>query len=139
MACLGTGRTSLLDSLPALYRSQDRARPLDLHPFFREIGSRIAEMPLRARWAFWYAIGRYVRDNAWQLALMLDVRRSLAQGELPAGGGCRMLAFYDRFLDRLTDHPPGRWLTAGLVRVWFIMSRRRVFKREMMGDNKRPS
>jgi len=124
MACLGTGRTSLLDSLPALYCSQDRSRPLDLLPCFREIGVRIAELPFRDRWVFWYAIGRYVRDNAWQLALMLDVRRSLALGKLPAGGDGRMLAFYDRFLDRLTDHPPGRWLTAGLVLVWFIMSRR---------------
>ena len=138
MACLCIGRTSLLDSLPALYHSQDRTRPLDLHPCFREIGARIAEMPFRDRWAFWYALGRYVRDNAWQLALMLDVRRSLAQGESPAGGGGRMLAFYDRFLDRLTDHPPGRWLTAGLVWVWFIMSRRRVYQGEVMGGNNRP-
>jgi hypothetical protein len=49
-----------------------------------------------------------------------------------------MLAFYDRFLDRLTDHPPGRWLTVGLVWVWFIMSRRRVYQGEVMGGNNRP-
>ena len=46
------------------------------------------------------------------------------EGEAP------MLALYDRYLDRLTDHPPGRTLTAGAVWLWFTLARHWGWLRE---------
>ena len=113
------GWMEILAQLPALYRSQDRASYLRLLPFFQEIRRRLKPLPLLRRWRLWYLTGRYVRQNAWQLAFALDVRarrrRGLAAGCEPAP----RLARFDRWWDRLTDHPPGRAAAALLVWLWF--------------------
>jgi hypothetical protein len=105
--------------LPRLYDSQATARRLDLRPFLRRTGELMAALPRRERLRLWYATGRYVRDNAWQLALLLDTRRNFRRG-IPAGAGnLPLLGFYDRFLDPLSDHPPGRLAAALLTWLWF--------------------
>lgn len=111
-----------LDALPDIYRTQDQSRPLNLCPFFRKIDEMIAMLPLRKRLVFWYRIGSYVRSNAWQLAYALDVRRNYRQGMKAGDGEAPLLARYDRHLDRITDHLPGRLLTGVLVRVWFSLA-----------------
>ena len=102
------GWETFFRELPRLYGSQDAAGRLDLRPFLRQTARLMAALPRRDRLRLWYATGRYVRDNAWQLALARDTRRNFRRG-IPVGEGeLPALARYDRCLDRLTDHPPGR-------------------------------
>lgn len=122
MGLLFAAQRRFLDALPDIYRAQDQSRPLNLLPFFRKIDEMVAMLSLRERLVFWYRIGTYVRSNAWQLACALDVRRNYRQGMKAGGGEASLLARYDRHLDRITDHPPGRFLTGVLVRVWFSLA-----------------
>ena len=127
-----------LNALPDIYRAQDRSRPLKLLPFFRKIDGMIAMLPLRERLVFWYRIGSYVRSNAWQLACALDVRKNYRQGRKAGDGEAPLLARYDRYLDRITDHPPGRFLTGVLVRIWFSLACRWLwFRQGGKGNEKR--
>ena len=104
--------------LPRLYGNQDAAGRLDLRPFLRQTAQLMAALPRRDRLRLWHATGRYVRDNAWQLALACDTRRNFRRG-IPVGEGeLPSLARYDRCLDRLTDHPPGRVAAALLTWLW---------------------
>ena len=82
----------------------------------------MAALPPSDRRRLWRETGRYVRDNAWQIALLLDTRRNFRRG-IPAGvDDLPLLSFYDRYLDRLTDHPPGRLIAALLTWLWFRLN-----------------
>ena len=112
--------------IPALYRRQDRCAPLSLAPFFARISQLLRRMPRRERLRLWYRTGGYVRNNAWQLALALDARRNMRRGFSAGTGPLPLLKCYDRCLDRLTDHPPGRLIAAFLTALWFARACRRA-------------
>lgn len=112
------GWETFFRELPRIYGSQERTERLDLRSFLLDIDQLMAALPRRDRLRLWYATGRYVRDNAWQLALARDTRRNFRRG-IPVGEGeLPDLAFYDRWLDRLTNHPAGRVLAAFLTWLW---------------------
>lgn len=108
-----------IEQAPGIYRQQDRAQPLQLQPFFRRIDDLLAQMPLRRRFAIWWQTGRFVRRQVWQLGLALDCRGSRRLDSSALGTGGRWLAFFDRWVDPLTDHVVGRGLTTLLVWGWF--------------------
>jgi hypothetical protein len=118
MSLAATGHDRMLAELPGLYRSRGEGSETGLHPVLQAISAWIAAMPPVERTAFWRATGSYVRDNAWQLAFALDTRRRFRRG-LPPEAEPAVLAFYDRWLDRLTDHAVGRQAAAWLTRLWF--------------------
>ncbi len=137
MGLLHSTQRSFLTTLPEIYQSHDKSRPLDLEPFFREIAALIATLPLRERLLFWYQIGAYVRANVWQLPFALDVRRTLRQGMGAGETESRWLGRYDRYLNRLTDHPPGKLLFAGVVHIWFFLARQWGWLRGGTGKNEK--
>ncbi len=112
------GWDAFFRELPGLYESQKSAGRLDLSLLLRMTARLMAALPRRDRFRLWYATGRYVRDNAWQLALACDTRRSFQRGLPPGTGETPALAFYDRHLDRLTDNPPGTVAAALLTWLW---------------------
>ena len=112
------GWETFFRELPRLYGSQDAAGRLDLRPFLRQTARLMATLSRSDRMRLWYATGRYVRDNAWQLALARDTRRNFRRGISVGEGELPSLARYDRCLDRLTDHPPGRVAAALLTWLW---------------------
>jgi rSAM/selenodomain-associated transferase 2 len=112
------GWETFFRELPRLYVSQDKAERLDLQSFLLNVDRLMAAHPRRDRLRLWYATGRYVRGNAWQLALACDTRRNFRRGIPPGAGELPTLDFYGRYLDRLTDHPPGRLATALLTWLW---------------------
>ena len=116
------GRDDFLREIPQLYSCQDRSRRLRLAPFFSRFRELIRGLPWRERLGLWYATGAYVRGNAWQLAFALDTRRTFHRGMPPIEGSAAFLACYDRYLDRLTDHAPGRLAAALLVLLWFELT-----------------
>lgn len=123
MNAAAVGWEPFFRELPGLYRRQDRAARLRLAPFLERSGELLRALPPRERLRLWLRTGGYVRGNAWQLALALDVRRAFRSGADPAAAGTPALDLYDRWLDRLTDHPPGRLLAAFLTFAWFCLAR----------------
>lgn len=113
------GQERMLAELPGLYRPPGTGGgggPLSVLP---GISRRIAAMPEAERRAFWRATGAYVKDNAWQLAFALDVRRAFRQGFPPGAEERRSLGRYDRWVHRLLDNAAGRWTAMLLTRLWF--------------------
>jgi rSAM/selenodomain-associated transferase 2 len=108
--------------LPRLYDCQQATGRLDLVSILRKTDRLMAMLSRSDRCRLWYATGRYVRDNAWQLALARDTRRSFRRG-IPVGAGeLPTLDCYDRWLDRITDNPPGRIAAALLTWLWLRWS-----------------
>ena len=116
------GWETFFRELPRLYGNQQNAARLDLPCLLRRTGALMAALPLGSRLRLWQATGRYVRDNAWQLALLLDTRRNFRHGIPPGTERLPILRVYDRYLDRLTDHPAGRLAAALLTWLWFRLT-----------------
>jgi rSAM/selenodomain-associated transferase 2 len=120
------GWTTFFSELPRLYPPLETASRCDLAPLFPKIAQLMATLPRLERYRLWYATGRYVRDNAWQLAFACDTRRSF-RAAIPAGeGDLSALSFYDRWLDRLTDHPAGRIAAAVMTWLWLRINCRQA-------------
>ena len=60
-----------------------------------------------------------MRDNAWQLALWCDLRRSFRAGLPPGTGQLTCLGHHDRWVAPLLAWHPGAGMSALLVRLWF--------------------
>jgi rSAM/selenodomain-associated transferase 2 len=124
------GWEAFFRQLPQIYVGHDRSGRIALAPMLRAISRMIAALPLRERLSLWSATGAYVRSHAWQIPFFLDARHNFRRG-IPAGEGeTPLLAFHDRYLDRLTDHPPGRLAAAGLTWLWFRLTSRHASVRE---------
>ena len=119
MALAVIGREDFLLEMPYIYTCQDSAKRLRLLPFINRIREMIKALALRQRLAFWFSVGSYVLDNAWQLAFGMDVRSSCRCGISAGKGATLCLERFDRYLKPLIDHPPGRAVTAALVWIWF--------------------
>lgn len=116
------GWDAFFREFPALYPNHDRSGRLQLAAALQQLRGLIGRLPLRRRLSLWYATGAYVRSHAWQAPFFLDVRCSFGRG-IPAGtGNTSFLAFYDRYLDRLTDHAAGRMAAAFLTWIWFRLT-----------------
>lgn len=120
------GWDAFFRAVPGIYRGQDGAGRLRLHPFLNAIRELLRPLPWRERCRLWYETGRFVRANAWQLALALDVRRNFRRGVPLEEMTNPALDLFDRWFDRLTDHPPGRLVATALVRCWFFLICRRL-------------
>ncbi len=118
MACGAAGRDEFLDEIPALYRLQTQSGRISLEPCLRQVEALIAALPEDERRLFWQRIGRYVVENAWQAALLLDV----AVEFLRKGGSVReetpLVRLFDRYLLRVLDNRGGRKCAELLVRCW---------------------
>jgi hypothetical protein len=124
------GWEAFFRAVPGIYRRQDGTGRLRLHPFLSGIRELLRPLPLRERCRLWYETGRFVRANAWQLALALDVRHNFQRRVPLEEMTTPALDFFDRWFDRLTDHPPGRLVATALVRFWFFLICRKHGRRE---------
>ncbi len=91
------------DEALQIYRHQHRIDdPLAMAPFLGLGHGCLASEGPRAFVTRWYGIGRYVRDNAWQLFFAMDVRSQAGPGP--------WLDWHDRYFDPLTDNTLGNIL-----------------------------
>lgn len=122
MNCAAIGWQHLLDAPTSLYRPHHRCGKLQLAPLLRTIAGLLGALPLRQRFSFWYATGRYVRANAWQIPFALDTRRSFRRRIPPGAGTTPLVRLHDLLFDRCTDHSPGHLAAACLTWVWFRLA-----------------
>ncbi len=96
------------------YRVQSDSERLLMKPFARLALTLSAEDGLTAFLRQWYLIGEYVAQNAWQLAFLMDCRRS----DNPAEIEPRWLNLYESRLKWLIESPPASALTGVLTLTW---------------------
>lgn len=102
-----------------IYQTQDRTEHLQLFPYLQLIRRMTGQMPLQKRLGFWYATGRYVRANAWQIPFYFDTRYQYLAGIAPGAGENRRLEVHDKWIEPLLDHPPGRIVAGILTWIWY--------------------
>ena len=118
----------------SIYNGHDQSGRIALAPMLRAISRLIAALPLRRRLFLWYATGAYVRSHSWQIPFFLDTRCNFLHG-IPAGeGNSPLLNFHDHYINRLTDHLPGRLAAASLTWLWFRLSCMHSFIKERNSD-----
>lgn len=117
--------------VPGLYREQTATGRLQVLPFLNRIGELLATLPVAERRRLWRRTGAYVRSQGWQLGLALDCRTNRRAGHPAGDGPTPWLHWFDRWFDRITDHPPGRILTTVLVFCWFHLIRFRLTRRQL--------
>lgn len=98
---------------PAVYAAQSEAGHLQLQPFAQLIRKIFRQRGFFQTLAILYRIGKFVRENAWQLAYWRDQVHNA--DHLPR------LKFYDRWLHPLTCNPLADVLATLLVSLWFFV------------------
>jgi hypothetical protein len=111
------GAEAFFDRARSVYLTQDQTGHLKLSPFFK-IGWTVMRKDLGFGHSvvMWYRIGRFVRQNAWQMFYFLDVlHRRDADGDRP------FLTFHDKYFGPLTDFKICDVVTALACFVWFLL------------------
>lgn len=111
------GETGFFRQAPGVYRTQQETGRLLLAPFF----SLLWRMTLE-EWGFtgtlrtFYRLGRYIRQNSWQLFFFCDVclRSQPGKGRYP------FLRFHDRFFGPCTDFAVCNALVGAVSFLWFM-------------------
>ncbi len=116
MGLYSTGAHGFFERASGLYRCHPDAGLL-LSPFFRTIREMMREeLGLQQSLRSWVAVGRYVRQNAWQPFFFLDVLARPVIGRTRAP----LLRFHDRIFRPLTDFALFDALSALLCFVWYM-------------------
>ena len=116
MAMYSTGLWGFFNRAQKIYANQDETGYLRLKPYFREGIDMLSED--LGRWGSikgWLKIGRYIRQNSWQMFYFFDVllRNKERLGRYP------LLSFHDRFFWPLTDNAFSDAVTAMVSFIWF--------------------
>ena len=115
------GWSEPLCRVPDAYRTQERARPLQLASYFRRVDHLLDNLSWRERLRLWCRTGDFVRGNAWQIALWRAVRRN---ADLSVDQATKVITGFRRWFEPLSAHLPGRWLAALLTFCWFSCQKR---------------
>lgn len=117
MGLFSVGAEEFFARAPGLYQVQQETGKLFLSPFFALIWQM-----MRKEWGFegsariFYRLGRYIRQNSWQMFFFLDVilRPLLGKDRYP------FLSFHDRVFAPCTNFRVLNALTGMLCLVWFM-------------------
>lgn len=117
MACWHTGFEEFLRLAPAIYRSQDVTRPVQMTPFFHLFWQLNRAASRKVTWCRWHAMGRYARHSVWQIFFLLDlfffgVRKP---DHFP------LLDWYDKKLQPLIHCALFDLLGMIIIWIWFMM------------------
>jgi rSAM/selenodomain-associated transferase 2 len=117
MGLYSIGEEEFFVRAPAVYRTQHETGRLQLSPFFELILYLIRNV-----WGFsgtlnaFYRLGRYIRQNSWQMFYFLDVilRPLMGAGRYPC------LRFHDQVFVPCTNFKVFNIMTGVLCFVWFL-------------------
>lgn len=118
MALYSTGRMEFFSRARSIYAGHGNTGRLLLKPYFAaSIKMFIHDLGFFGSLRAWFRIGRYIRQNAWQLFYFLDVlfRGPSNKDEYP------LLDFHDRVFRPIIDNPVGDTLTALIACFWFMV------------------
>ena len=117
MGLYNAGEQTFFSRAPQLYRSQHETGRLQLSPFFGIIHDMMRDdWGLRGSARVFYRLGRYIRQNSWQMFYFLDIlaRPALGPGRYP------FLRFHDLVFGPLTNNRVCDAVTGLLCLVWFM-------------------
>ncbi|HIJ87941.1 MAG TPA: glycosyltransferase [Desulfuromonadales bacterium] len=118
MGLYSIGEQKFFERAPGAYQVQQETGSLFLSPFFALIWLMMRkEWGLRGSLRVFYLLGRYIRQNSWQMFYFFDIRfRSLLGTDRYP-----FLNFHDRFFAPCTNFRVCNALTGLLCFVWFMM------------------
>lgn len=117
MGLYSIGVESFFTRAPNVYRLQQDTGKLLLTPFFRLIRQMMRDdWGLMGTVATFFRLGRYIRQNSWQMFYFFDVlaRPLLGPNRYP------LLRFHDRIFLPLTDYRIFDAITGLLCFLWFM-------------------
>ena len=117
MGLYSVGTEEFFVSAPGVYRVQQDTGTLFLSPFFGLIRRMMRDdWGLLGSIRVFYLLGRYIRQNSWQMFFFLDVRFRplLGTGRYP------FLGFHDRIFGPCTNFKVLNALTGVLCFIWFM-------------------
>lgn len=118
MAMFTVGEWAFFHRAPTVYRVQEATGRLLLAPIFALLWSMaLKDWGLRGTLRRFYRLGRYLRENAWQVFLFVDVWRGRDAGNeaLP------LLGLYDRMIARWLRLPVIDALAGLLGFGWYML------------------
>ncbi len=102
------------------YQQQDKAKSLNLLPFFTSIRRINKQVGWRKSIIYWIRTGRFVASNAWQIAFFMDCYGYYKKNYVIYEDAEHViLQFYDRWLKFIVCSMPSAVVTAWLVFIWF--------------------
>jgi hypothetical protein len=117
MGLYNSGELVFFRRAPGVYRTQHETGRLLLTPFFDIIRDMMrTEWGLRGTAEVFYRLGRYIRQNSWQMFYFFDIlaRPALGPGQYP------FLKFHDRIFEPLTNFRVCDAMTGLLCLIWFM-------------------
>lgn len=117
MGLYSIGEWTFFTRAPEVYRVQEETGRLQLAPIFGLLWSMVCrEWGLAGTLRTFYRLGRYIRENSWQLFFFFDVwlRPLLGPGRYP------LLRFHDRIVAPCTDFRLLNGLTGLCCFVWYL-------------------
>ena len=118
MALYSTGRMEFFNRARTIYASHGETGHLLLKPYFlAAIKMFVYDLGLFGSIRAWFHIGRYIRQNSWQMFYFFDVlfRTSGKNQNYP------FLKFHDRYFRPITDNPVCDTINTFISFFWFIM------------------
>ncbi|MEI6306753.1 MAG: glycosyl transferase family 2, partial [Deltaproteobacteria bacterium] len=117
MGLYSIGELTFFDRAPGVYKAQHETGRLMLSPFFE-----IIRLMMRCEWGMvgtfrvFYSLGRYVRQNSWQMFFFFDIwaRPILGPERYP------FMKFHDRFIAPLINLSVFNAFTGILCFIWFM-------------------
>jgi len=101
------------------YKRQSDSRQLEMRPFLHIIHRIMKEEGFWQALKYWYLTGRYIVNNAWQLAFQRDCRRDFKQHYHAHQVHARILNKYDRWVAPWLMSAPFYAACALLTLIWF--------------------
>lgn len=118
MALYSTGRTEFFDRARTIYTPHGETRRLLLKPYFlASIKMFVHDLGLCKSIRAWFYIGRYIRQNSWQMFYFFDVlfRTAAKKNAYP------LLRFHDAHIQPIIDNPVCDTINTFFSFFWFIM------------------
>ncbi len=118
MALYSTGRMEFFGRAKAIYTTHGETRRLLLKPYFLASIKMFAyDLGLSGSIRAWYSIGRYIRQNSWQMFYFFDVlfRTSKKDNDYP------LLNFHDTYVQPIINNPVCDTVNTFLAFFWFMV------------------
>ncbi len=122
MALHSTGYTTFFDRAADIYVPQDQTGFLPLTPYFTAtVKMFVYDLGLMGSLRAWYRIGRYIRQNSWQMFYFFDVLFRTSKNKHGKPGGYPFLLFHDQYFGPATSNAVCDAINTFISFFWFML------------------